>query len=97
MASVLETQELCWWAKGLLGLLLCLLRFIFLSHDLVELKAGVSSSDGLVMVIVQILMSLVVPLMLETPGFVGFLCDRGLSTGLVVDLAVLMSSVQCKS
>jgi hypothetical protein len=52
MASVLETQELCWWAKGLLGLLLCLLRFIFLSHDLVELKAGVSSSDGLVMVIV---------------------------------------------
>jgi hypothetical protein len=35
-----------------------------------------------------------VPLMLETPGFVGFLCDHGLSTGLMVDLAVLMSLVQ---
>lgn len=50
------------------GWLLCLLRFIFLSHDLVELKVGVSSLNGLVMVIVQILMSLVMPLMLEAPG-----------------------------
>jgi hypothetical protein len=87
-------QELCWWVKGLPGWLLCLLRFIFSSHDLVELKVRVSSSDGLVMVIVQILMSLVMPLMLEASGFVGFLCDHGLSTGLVVDLAMLMSLVQ---
>jgi hypothetical protein len=32
----------------------------FFSHDLVELMVGVSSSDGLVVVIVQILMGLVV-------------------------------------
>jgi hypothetical protein len=63
-------------------------------HGLVELKVGVGSSYGLVMVIVQILMSLVVPMMVEASGFVGFLCDRGLSIGLVVDLAVLMSLVQ---
>jgi hypothetical protein len=63
-------------------------------HGLVELKVGIGSSDGLVMVIVQILMSLVVPMMVEASGFVRFLCDRGLSIGLVVDLAVLMSLVQ---
>jgi hypothetical protein len=35
--------------------------------------------------------------MAEAPGFVGFLCDRSLSTGLVVDLPVLMSLVKWKS
>jgi hypothetical protein len=72
MASVLETQELCWWVKGWTGWLLWLLRFIFLSYDLVELKVGVNSSDGLMMVIVQILMGLVVPLMVEAPGLLAF-------------------------
>jgi hypothetical protein len=85
---------LCWWVKGFPGWLLCLLRFIFLSHDLVELKVGVNSLDGLVIVIVEILMSLVMTMMLEAPGFVGFLCDRGLSIALVVDLTMLMSLVQ---